>query len=80
MIYLPGKDVPDVFATHGAGLVDAPEGARGIRLADRDYVAKHNPGMRSGDLPKVCVEDGVGMGSSIYCYMGGSWALLAGAD
>jgi hypothetical protein len=30
--------------------------------------------------PRACIEDGVGMGSSIYCYLDGAWAVLAGAD
>lgn len=80
LVYLAGSSKPAVFGTHGAGLVGDPESARGIRVADWDYVARHNPGIRPAAAPKACIEDGVGMGSSIYCYLNGEWVRLAGAD
>jgi hypothetical protein len=80
LIYNAGSGTPAVLGTHGAGLVDNPEGARGLRLVRWDYVVRHNPGIRSVDVPSVCIEDGVGMGSSIYCYLNGAWVVLAGAD
>jgi len=80
LIYIAGSSEPAVFGTHGAGLVDDPESARGIRVASSDYVAKHNPGIRPETIPPACIEDGVGMGSSIYCYVSGAWMVLAGAD
>jgi hypothetical protein len=80
LIYPAGSSKPAVFGTHGAGLVDDPESARGIRVARWDYVVQHNPGLRPAAAPTACIEDGVGMGSSVYCYLGGAWAVLAGAD
>src|ERR1035437_3650733 len=80
LIYLAGSGTPAVFGTHGAGLVDDSESARGIRVADWDCVVRHNPGIRVAAAPTACIEDGVGMGSSIYCYLDGAWAPLAGAD
>jgi hypothetical protein len=80
LIYLAGSSKPAVFDTHGAGLVGDPESARGIRVADWDYVVRHNPGIRPAAAPRACIEDGVGMGSLIYCYLNGAWAVLEGAD
>jgi hypothetical protein len=80
LIYLAGSGAPSVFSTHGAGLVDDPESTRGIRVARWDYVRRHNPGIRPATAPRACIEDGVGMGSSIYCYLNGAWLVLAGAD
>ena len=80
LIYLAGSGKPSVYGTHGGGLVDDPESSRGIRVADWNYVAQHNPGIRPASPPKTCIEDGVGMGSSIYCYLNGAWVGLAGAD
>jgi len=80
MLYLAGSSKPAIFGTHGAGLVDDPELARGIRVAGWDYVVRHNPGIRPANAPKVCIEDGVSMGSLIYCYVNGAWAVLTGAD
>ncbi len=79
LIYLAGSSEPAVFGTNGA-LGDDPESARRIRIASFDYVAKHNPGIRPADVPGACIEDGAGMGSSIYCYLNGAWVRLAGAD
>jgi hypothetical protein len=80
LIYLAGTSQPAVFGTGGYGLVDNPESARGIRVADWDYVVRHNPGIRVAAAPTACIEDGAGMASSIYCYLDGAWAPLAGAD
>jgi hypothetical protein len=80
LIYLAGSSKPAVFDTNGAGLTDAAESARGIRVADWDYVAQHDPGIRPAVTPKACIEDGVGMASSIYCHLDGAWVRLAGAD
>jgi hypothetical protein len=80
LIYLVGSSKPAIFGTGGYGLVDDPESARGIRVADWNYVVRHNPGVRAAAAPTACIEDGVGMGSVIYCYIGGAWAPLAGAD
>ncbi len=80
LIYLADSSKPDVFGTHGAGLVDNPELARRIRVVGWDYVVRHNPGIRRANAPKVCIEDGVSMGSLIYCYVNGTWAVLTGAD
>jgi hypothetical protein len=79
-IYRDGGSEPAIFNTHGSGLSEDPESARGIRSVRWDYVARHNPGIRPGLNQGVCVEDGVGMGSSIYCYLDGAWVPLAGAD
>ena len=78
MIYGEDGGKPGVFGTHGAGLVDDPEAARNIRIVQWDYVARHNPGLRSA--PGDCIEDGAGMGSTLYCYLDGRWTALAGAD
>jgi hypothetical protein len=80
LIYVAGSSKPVVFGTYGAGLGDDPESARGIRVVHWDYVAQHNPGIPPSDAVEACIEDGVGMGSSIYCYLNGAWAPLAGAD
>jgi hypothetical protein len=80
LLYLAGSSKPAIFGTHGAGLVDNPELARGIRVVGWDYVVRHNPGIQPANAPKVCIEDGVGMGSLIYCHMNGAWAVLTGAD
>ena len=80
LIYLAGTSKPAVFGTGGYGLVDDPESARGIRVAGWDYVVRHNPGVRAAGAPTACIEDGVGMGSVIYCFLDGAWAPLAGAD
>lgn len=80
MIYTAGRGTPAVLGTHGGGLVDDPEAARGIRSVEWDYVVRHNPGLRGRSAPKACVEDGVGMGSSIYCFLNGEWVGLTGAD
>jgi hypothetical protein len=80
LIYAAGSGEPALFGTHGVGLGDDPESARGIRVASFDYVTKHNPGIRPADVPGACIEDGAGMGSSIYCYLNGAWVRLAGAD
>jgi len=80
LLYLAGSSEPAIFATHGAGLAEDPEGVRGIRVARWDYVAQHNPGIRRAAVPGTCLEDGTGMGSSIYCYLNGGWVVLAGAD
>ena len=79
-IYLEGSSKPAIFDTHAAGLVDDAESARGIRIADWGYVARHNPGIRPAPAPTACIEDGVGMASSIHCHLNGSWVRLAGAD
>ena len=80
LIYLGGTSKPAVFGTGGYGLVDDPESARGIRVTDWDYVVRHNPGIRVTAAPTACIEDGAGMASTIYCYLDGAWAPLAGAD
>ena len=80
LIYLAGTSKPSVFGTGRYGLVDDPESARGIRVADWDYVVRHNPGIRVTAAPTACIEDGAGMASTIYCYLDGAWAPLAGAD
>ncbi len=80
LVYTADSSTPAILGTHRAGLVDNPEGARGIRLARWDYVVRHNPGIRPAGVPSACIEDGVGMGSSIYCYLNGAWVVLAGAD
>jgi hypothetical protein len=81
IIYSRSDAGPDVFATHAAGLTGDPESARGLRLAGWDYVVRHNPGLRRApESAGACIEDGVGMGSVIYCYLGGAWTALAGAD
>lgn len=80
LVYLGGAGKPAVFNTHSAGLVDAPESARRIRVADWRYVAQHNSGIRPATVPNACIEDGVGMASSIYCHLNGAWVRLAGAD
>ena len=51
-----------------------------IRSVSWEYVARHNPGLKVSAEPKACVEDSMGMGSSIYCYLKGRWQKLAGAD
>jgi hypothetical protein len=79
-LYLAGSSKLAVFNTNGEGLTDAPESARGRRIADWDYVAQHNPGIRPAIAPKACIEDGVGMASSICCHLNGAWVRLAGAD
>jgi hypothetical protein len=80
LIYLAGSSKPAIFGTGGYGLVDDPESARGIRVAGWNYVVRHNPGVRAAAAPASCIEDAVGMGSVIYCYLDGAWAGLAGAD
>lgn len=80
LIYLAGGSKPAVFDTHGAGLAGDPESARGIRVVPWDYVARHNPGIPPAVTPRPCIEDGVGMASSIYCCLNGAWVALAGAD
>jgi hypothetical protein len=80
LIYLAGTSKPAVFGTGRYGLVDDPESAREIRVAGWAYVVRHNPGIRAAAAPTACIEDGVGMGSIIYCYLDGAWAPLAGAD
>jgi hypothetical protein len=80
LIYLAGSSKPAIFGTHSAGLVDNPELARGIRIVGWDYVVRHNPGIRPANALKVCIEDGVSMGSLIYCNVNGAWAVLTGAD
>jgi len=81
LVYIEGSAKPAVLAT---GSFDehprSEEEARGIRTVNWDYVARHNPGLKVGVEPKACVEDGQGMGSSIYCYLSGKWAKLIGAD
>jgi hypothetical protein len=79
-LYLAGSDGPAIFGTNGAGLVADPEGARRIRVVDWDYVARHNLGLRADTAARACIEDGAGIGSSIYCYLNGAWVPLAGAD
>ena len=80
LIYLAGTSKPSVFGAGGYGLVDDPESARAIRVAGWDYVVRHNPGIRVTAAPTACIEDGAGMASTIYCYLDGAWAPLAGAD
>jgi hypothetical protein len=82
MIYLDGSGRPSMIGEPGAvRLGDDPESVRGIQSVHWDYVLRHNPGMVDRpDHPPACVEEGVGMGSTIYCDLDGTWAPLAGAD
>jgi hypothetical protein len=81
LIYLAGSHTPSIFNETGAGLTEEPESARAIRVVGWDYVARHNPGTAPVDAPaRACIEDGVGMGSSIYCHLNGAWVALTGAD
>ena len=81
LVYRPGQARPEVLATHPAIAGDPnSEGGEGIRLVNWAYVAQHNPGRRSPVIPRACLEDGVGMGSTLYCNLDGSWVGLLGAD
>jgi hypothetical protein len=81
MVYTPGQGRPEVLTTHPASTADPDsEGGEGLRLVSWDYVVQHNPSQRTPAVPRSCLEDGVGMGSTVYCNLGGSWASLMGAD
>jgi hypothetical protein len=80
LIYLAGASNPAVFGTRAVTLAKDPESARRISVARWDYVVRHNPGLNTTAAPRAFIEDGVGMGSLIYCYLNGSWAVLPGAD
>ena len=43
-------------------------------------MARHNPELRLARKPKACLEDALGMGSVLYCYLDGKWVDLMGAD
>ena len=58
------------------------EDASSIRVVDGAYVAAHN---RSSPISRQmgnrrCIEDIVGSGSAIYCFVEGNWQKYAGAD
>ena len=81
LIYTRGQAKAIQLNKHPGGLDEKnPEAARGIRLVHWDYVARHNPGLSTAGHPQTCVEDGVGMGSALYCNLDGAWVGLAGAD
>src|SRR5205807_761578 len=80
MVYRAGAGQPFISGTHAAGLNADPESARGIRVVEWEYVARHNPGLPMRSTPGPCIEDAAGMGSAIYCYLNGTWRVLAGAD
>jgi len=81
LIYTAGRGRPAVLNTHPGGLdASNPEAARAIRRVGGDYVARHNPGLQLRTMQRACVEDGLGMGSVLYCYLDHKWTPLAGAD
>ena len=81
LIYTAGREKATVLNTHPGGLdPKQPEAVRTIRGVDWNYVARHNPELRLSRKPKACVEDALGMGSVLYCYLDGKWVDLMGAD
>jgi hypothetical protein len=68
LLYLDGQEsAPAVFNTTAAGLDEDPEASRAITV-------KRSP------HGSPCVEDGIGMGSSVYCYGSEGWIKSGGAD
>lgn len=81
LIYARGAGKPSVLNRHPGGLDEKnPEAARGIRAVHWGYVAQHNRELKLPEHPETCIEDGLGMGSTLYCYLDGEWVGLAGAD
>ena len=79
-LYTDASSQAAVFSTHPSGLTGDPESARGIRAVGWSYALQHNPGFQNAAGPSSCIEDGVGMGSTLYCRLDGRWVGLAGAD
>jgi hypothetical protein len=82
LVYTTGRAPAAVLSTTPFTVPQSAEDGRSIRIVDRAYVADHN---RSSDLQNLrkdarCVEDAIGMGSSIYCSVDGQWIMYAGAD
>ena len=79
-IYTAGRGAPSILQAHPGGLAGDAEQARGIRAVGWEYAARHNPGLIVSQHPAQCLEDAMGMGSVIYCSLGGRWTALLGAD
>jgi hypothetical protein len=82
LVYGAGRAPAAVLSRSPFTIPQSAEAGNSIRIVDRAYVADHN---RSTDLQSLrkdasCVEDAVGMGSSIYCSVRGQWIRYAGAD
>ncbi|MDQ1474113.1 MAG: hypothetical protein QOJ99_5593 [Bryobacterales bacterium] len=82
LVYARGRAPAAVLSTAPLTIPQSAEAGNSIRIVDRTYVADHN---RSADLQSLrkdahCVEDAIGMGSSIYCSVDSQWIRYAGAD
>jgi len=81
ILYSNGQRTPVEVNRHPGGLDEQNhEALRRLRSVDWDYVVRHNPGLKPATHPRTCVADELGMGSVLYCYLGGKWVRLDGAD
>ena len=48
----------------------------------RQYVLDHNPDVPAREFRNDlrCLEDSVGIGSALYCFVRGKWTTFQGAD